>query len=204
MSFRPSCKTYLPARYANNAGEDEARTHRHPAASSAAALSHGGPTPSTSMPSDSPPPLPLDSLDSDSQDKTLAPHLAPARSTGKRAASSLNTGYARASLLSRASSPSASTDIIDNDMPAAKKAKTLRPSDTVDDMGMHTDVQVMDINDVSDPREEALNKTDPTADIKFFFSPAPPAPGQTKVQMSCDLCMWVAFLLIVCSTHPNL
>jgi hypothetical protein len=79
-------------------------------------------------------------------------------------------------------------------MPAAKKAKTLKPLDAVDNLGMHTDVQVMDINDTSDPHKEALNKTDPTADIKAFFSSAPPAPSQTKLQMSCDLCKWVTSL----------
>lgn len=77
--------------------------------------------------------------------------------------------------------PATSINDIDDDMPTVKKPKTLGPLDTLDDLGMHTDVQVMDIDDVSDPHEEVLNKTDPTADIKFFFTTAPPAPGQTKM-----------------------
>lgn len=182
MSFRPSRTVYPPARYADDAGGHDLSTHRRPAPSALA--TRDVPTTAVSTPPDSPTPL---SLDSDSQvetvAKTLAPGSAPARGTGKRAAPSHDTGYVRES------SPSTSTDIVDDDVPAAKKAKTLRPSDTVDSLGMHTDVQVMDIDDVSDPREEALNKTDPTADLKFFFTSAPPAPGQTKVRMSCNLCM---------------
>ena len=71
------------------------------------------------------------------------------RSTGKRAALSHNT--------SRESSP-APTEFDDDNAPATKKAKTLRPLDTLDDLGMHTDVQVMDIEDSFNPREETLNK----------------------------------------------
>ena len=51
--------------------------------------------------------------------------------------------------------------------------------DTVDDLGMHTDVQVMDLDDASDPRKEALNKTSPIADIQAFLL-LPPVPGKTQ------------------------
>jgi hypothetical protein len=56
-----------------------------------------------------------------------------------------------------------------NNVPAVKKAKALRPEDRVDNLGKHTDIQVMDINNASDPHDEALNKTDPTANIKVFL-----------------------------------
>jgi hypothetical protein len=160
MTFRPSHTIYLPARYAEDAGGHNLSTRRRPLAS---APSDGGPTTAMPTPPDSTSPL---QLDSDGQvDKTPAPGF-PARSAGMRAAPSHDTGF------TRESSPSTSTEIIDNDALAAKKGKslkTLRPSDTMDSLGMHTDVQVMDIDDVCDPREEALNKTDATADLRFFF-----------------------------------
>jgi hypothetical protein len=130
-------------------------------------------TTATSMPSRifSPSPLPPLPPDLDSH-KTLPPTgLAPAQKC-----------------LAQVSSPSASMDNINNDVPMAKKAKTLRPLDAVDALGMHANVQVMDIDNASDPRDEDLSKADLTADIKSFFTSVPLAPGQTKVQMSCNLC----------------
>lgn len=52
--------------------------------------------------------------------------------------------------------------------------------DTIDDLGKHTDIQVMDFDDTSDPRKEALNKTNPIADIQAFFTSVPPVPSETK------------------------
>ena len=65
----------------------------------------------------------------------------------------------------------------DDNMPATKKAKTLRPLDTLDDLRMHTDIQVMDIEDSFNPREGTLNKINHTADLQFFFTSVPPAVG---------------------------
>ena len=125
-----------------------------------------------------PSPLPLP-VDSDNEvDKTPLPGSLT-QSTGKHAALSHNT--------SRESSP-APTEFDDDNAPATKKAKTLRPLDTLDDLGMHTDVQVMDIEDSFDPHEETLNKTNHTANLQFFFTSVPPAVGQTKTRMSCVLC----------------
>ena len=59
---------------------------------------------------------------------------------------------------------------IEDDLPATKKAKPLRPMDTPDDLGMHTDIQVMDLDDASDPHEETLNKTNAIANIQAFFT----------------------------------
>ncbi|KAH8982261.1 hypothetical protein EDB92DRAFT_1894562 [Lactarius akahatsu] len=70
----------------------------------------------------------------------------------------------------------------------SKKAKTQARPDTDTDTGMHSDVEVMDIDDVDDPHDETLNKTDPTADIKAFFTALPRVPGQAKQRMSCNLC----------------
>jgi hypothetical protein len=174
MTFRPSRVIYPPARFAEDAGGHELSTRRRPVAP---AQSDGGPTTATSTPSalSSPgSPLPL-YLDDDPVDKTLSPSL-PARSTGKRAT------------LVRKPSTSTSSEIVNVDEPAPKKAKPLRPMDTLDDLGMHTDVQVMDLDDASDPREETLNKTNAIADIQAFFTSVNPLPGETKSRMSCNLC----------------
>jgi hypothetical protein len=83
---------------------------------------------------------------------------APSQSTGKRPVS--DTGHGRAST---------PMDDIGDGVPISKRPRTLKPSDTLDEFGMHTDVQVIDIDDASDPREEPLNKSDRTADISFFL-----------------------------------
>ena len=107
-------------------------------------------------------------MDSDDKvDKTPLPGSLT-RSTGKCAALSHNT--------SRESSP-APAEFDDDNVPVTKKVKTLRPLDTLDDLGMHTDIQVMDIEDSFDPREETLNKTNHTADLQFLFTSVPPAVG---------------------------
>ena len=164
MTFRPSRTIYPPARYSDDA-DGPVSTHRRPVAPTLPALtpSQGRPTTATSTPSPS-----LDSV-------------APPRGAGGKCPAH-NTEH------TRGSSPSTSIDD-PVDTPTLKKTRTLQPSDTLDDLGMHTDVLVMDMDDASDPREEALNKTDPTADLKYFFTSAPPAPGQTKARMRCNLCM---------------
>jgi hypothetical protein len=168
MSFRPPHTICPPARFTDDMG-GLVSIHRHPVAPALRALtpSQSGPTTTTST--SAPSPL-LDPVDQTLVPTSRLSGLAPPRGAGKRLAH--NTDH------------SASDDNLNDDTPIGpilKKAKTIRPSDTLDDLGMHTNVQVMDINDASDPREEALNKTDPTANIKFSFTSAPPAPGQTKV-----------------------
>ena len=71
--------------------------------------------------------------------------------------------------------------------------------DTIDDLGKHTDIQVMDLDDTSDPRKEALNKTNPIADIQAFFTSVPPVPSETKTRMRCNPCMCMVSLF-----HPSL
>ena len=191
MSSRPYRTIYPSAKLtAENAGQLELSTHRRAVASASAlaAPTRGETTVATSGPPGSTPPItssPLPLPDLQPQvDKTLAPRYRPSdsapQSSGKRLAN--NTSSARAS------TPAASVDDINDGMPTTKKAKTVRPSDTLDSLGMHSDVQVMDIDDVSDLRKESLNKSDPTADIKFFFTLVPSPPGQAKVRVRCNLC----------------
>ncbi|KAH8977137.1 hypothetical protein EDB92DRAFT_1958745 [Lactarius akahatsu] len=75
------------------------------------------------------------------------------------------------------------TDVPD-DAPAAKKLKTT----TSQAIGLQADISIISIDDVDDLEHERLNKTDPTADIKQFFSATPPVPGQEKGRMLCKLC----------------
>ena len=50
-------------------------------------------------------------------------------------------------------------------------------------------MSIIDIDDIDDPQDERLNRSDPTADIKFFFSPVPRLQGQSKRRMKCNLCV---------------
>jgi hypothetical protein len=50
------------------------------------------------------------------------------------------------------------------------------------------DPPINELDDIDDPNDEPLNRTDATANIKRFFMPAPRVPGQPKKRMKCDLC----------------
>jgi hypothetical protein len=47
---------------------------------------------------------------------------------------------------------------------------------------------IIDIDDIDDPQEERLNKSNATADIQEFFTGVPRLPGQIKGRMKCDPC----------------
>ena len=69
-----------------------------------------------------------------------------------------------------------------------KKAQTNGPRSDLYTSGRHSGVGITDIDDVADARDEFLNKTDPTVDIKAFFKTLPHVPGRPKSHMSCNLC----------------
>jgi hypothetical protein len=50
------------------------------------------------------------------------------------------------------------------------------------------DPPINELDDIDNPNDEPLNRTDATVDIKRFFTPAPRVPGQPKKRMKCDLC----------------
>ena len=195
MSSRPSRTIYPSAKLtAENAGQLELSTHRRAVASATALAAPTAPTcgeatvttsaPAASMPSTTSSPSPhLLDLQPRADKRIISAYrpsnLAP-QNPGKRLAHKTSPA--------RASTPTTSVDDINDGMLTTKKAKTVRPSDTVDSLGMHSDVQVMDIDDVADPRTESLNKSDATADIKFFFTLVPSPPGQAKLRMRCNLC----------------
>jgi hypothetical protein len=80
--------------------------------------------------------------------------------------------------------------LIDNDADAtdAEDAPKAKKPKTTPGQGLQTDVSVIEIDDVDDPQSEQLNKTEPTADIKEFFTTLPRAPGQDKRRVQCKLC----------------
>ncbi|KAH9006048.1 hypothetical protein EDB84DRAFT_1447613, partial [Lactarius hengduanensis] len=75
------------------------------------------------------------------------------------------------------------TDVPD-DAPAAKKVKTTSGQA----IGLQADISIISIDDVDNLENERLNKSDPTADLKEFFSAMPPLPGQEKGRMLCKSC----------------
>jgi hypothetical protein len=69
-------------------------------------------------------------------------------------------------------------------IPKAKKAKA-SPEGT---SKLRAEVSIISIDDVEDPRDERLNKSDPTADIREFFIAVRPGEGEDKNRMKCKLC----------------
>ncbi|KAH9038183.1 hypothetical protein EDB85DRAFT_2141936 [Lactarius pseudohatsudake] len=66
-----------------------------------------------------------------------------------------------------------------DDALAAKKLKTTSGQG----IGLQADISIILIDDVDNLATERLNKTDPTADLKEFFSAMPHVPGQEKGRM---------------------
>ena len=73
---------------------------------------------------------------------------------------------------------------VPNAAPSAKKAKPTTKSAT----GPPSNISIISIDDIDNPQDKLLNKTDPTTDIRNFFSKAPCALGQDKDHMQCKLC----------------
>jgi hypothetical protein len=85
--------------------------------------------------------------------------------------------------------------VVDEDpvpRPKAKKAKKAKKASDQDTSQLHADSSIITIDDIEDPRDERLNKTDPTADIREFFVAVPPGPGENKPRMKCNLCACIS------------
>ena len=76
------------------------------------------------------------------------------------------------------------TDVQDN-TPKSKKTK-VTPNQPATRLQHET--SIIEIDNLDDPLTERLNKTNPTADIKMFFTPVPRVLGQDKGRMQCKLC----------------
>jgi hypothetical protein len=179
MTFQPP-RRILPSAKLNsdNAGELELSSHRRAVASASVVSAR----PPLDSPVASSSPLPESSQHplTDTEDD---PTPLPARSSSKRPSlSAIQSSHSSSSIISVTSTTTASSDAPDLDIsPKQKKPKTSGVQD------VHSETLIIDINDIEDPQTEPLNKTDPTADIKYFFSPVPCILGQPK-RMNCNLC----------------
>src|SRR6266404_7630977 len=184
MTFHPSRPSRLiqplAKLHADNVGELQVASHCHAVTSAVSVAHHVTPTP-LSSPSLPPSELP----DEPAPDSPTSDNNAPAPAPGpdlttatwptshKWPLTSCQSTLSVFSLSTVVSSPgSPSLDDTDTDPPnedtRSKRAKRLAP-DSSADISLNSDVQIVDINDVEDPRSEQLNKTNPTADLKHFF-----------------------------------
>lgn len=84
--------------------------------------------------------------------------------------------------------------VLDEDPPSnpkAKKAKKTTNEGASATSALHADVLIISIDDIEDPQDEWLNKTDPTAYIREFFIAVSAGPGSDKTHMKCTLCKYV-------------
>jgi hypothetical protein len=95
---------------------------------------------------------------------------------------------------SQVSSPKRPSIVIDDDgdttdtLEEAPKTKKLKKMPGLQATALQAECSIISIDDVDDIKLDRLNKSDPTADIKEFFIPAPRIPGQDKGCMICRLC----------------
>jgi hypothetical protein len=115
-----------------------------------------------------------------------------ARGSSKR--SSFNTvknTFSCESVITISTTASEDTNADTGDAPRKlKRARTVISSGTQEE---HSGISIIDIDDIKDPEDEPLNKSDPSADIKYFFTPAPRPTGQAKGCMKCYLCLYIFY-----------
>jgi hypothetical protein len=180
MSSRPARKIVPTAKLtAENAGDLELTSHR-----SAIAATLAAPQPQRT-------PFVPSSPVSEPLQPTLATDTSPASSPDQvpvRTSTSTKRPRPRP-LLPANSIQTIPDDNIDSDgaddAPKVKKAKA-----TPHQVGsmLQTEASIIEINDGDDQQNERLNKIDPSADIKAFFTAVPHVPGQNKGRMKCNLC----------------
>ena len=172
---RPPRKIVLPTRYADYVGEPELTTHRRVATSTSVALT--ATTTTSPLPESSPPPP------TDTEGTSMAADPSPAQRPLKCPAYSLQSSASLDSII--VVSPTTSDDVLDTGAPQTKKPKTTLRALT----SSNSQASIIDIDDIDDPQEERLNKSNAIADLQKFFIPVDPLPGQTKGRMKCDPCV---------------
>ncbi len=119
-------------------------------------------------------------------DEGSLPNPAPARTSTKRL-------HAQPLSCLLIINDDAGADTIVTEVPTGalkvKKLKMTPGQHATGASGLQTNISIISIDDVDDLQTEWLNKTNPTADIKEFFSVMPCVPGQDKVRMQCKLCV---------------
>ncbi|KAH9166752.1 hypothetical protein EDB89DRAFT_1905937 [Lactarius sanguifluus] len=184
MSTRPVRKIFPTAKLtADNAGELELASHRRAIAASVPFVAPQPKPPATSSPlpessPESPPPL-TDVED----DSSPAADLSQTRSSSKRPSQDVIK-----SLHSHDSIITVSSTASDDAPDTARKFKKSKTAVSSGAQDAHSDVSVINIDDIGDPEDERLNRSEPTADIKHFFTILACLPGQTKRRMKCNLC----------------
>src|SRR6266404_7761306 len=158
MSSRPSFKLHEP----------QLSSHRHTVAS-AVLLAQRGPAPSSSSstPSHLSACLPDEPSPRDSDTKQFL--LTPVPGVSHKRPRAFHKSISESSL-----------DDSHDKKHNSKKARTNAPDN-------NANVQIVDIDNVASP-EEPLNKSDPTADIKAFFTTLPRLSDESKRRVSCNLC----------------
>ena len=169
MPTRPPRRIIPTAKLtADNAGDLELSTHRRAVATASAALA--GPSPSSLS---EPSPSPLRALPESSP-----PPQTDTDDTSSVATDSFQTGRSsKRPSQAIASLPSVDSIIIvspttSDDLSRAHKAKKKKTSATSGDQELScglSSVSIIDIDDIDNPLDEWLNKSNPTADIEEFF-----------------------------------
>jgi hypothetical protein len=181
MASRPARRIIPTAKLtADNAGELELTSHRRAVASATETLNPPQiPAQASSpLPASSPPPS------TESEDALSTADLSQARSSSKRTSdNAITSSPSLDSVISVSSSDSNAPDPVRK--PKKVKRTTTMPSG---DPEGPPDGSVIDVDDIDDPEDERLNRSDPTADIKHFFTAIPRIPGQSKGRMRCELC----------------
>ncbi|KAH9027109.1 hypothetical protein EDB85DRAFT_1976911 [Lactarius pseudohatsudake] len=171
MSPRPARKILPTAKLtAENAANLELTSHRRAVAVASGCLA-ASPQPSSPVSASVSEPF-TSTTPADVDVESSSPGPAPTRTSTKRPGQLSSHGT-----LDTDDDAAAAEDV-----PKAKKLKR------TPGQGLQTDVSIIEIDDVDDLQNERLNKTDPTADIKAFFTAVPRIPGQNKVRMQCGPC----------------
>jgi hypothetical protein len=192
MSFRPSRIIRPSAKlHADNVGQLEVTSHRRAVASAQVAQCGSNSTllssPSIlSSPSLPPTELPDDPTSDDAPAQAPTPDLATAISH-KQPLASRHSTLSVLSLSTSVSNPSLDDSDSADGTTNSKRQKTNAHGST-DALSIPIDVQIIDIDDVEDPRDERLNKVTPTADLKEFFTTLARVLHQPKVRAKCNLC----------------
>ena len=171
---RPICKIFPTARLtAENAGDVELTSHRRAITAAAAA-------PQPQSPPSSPCSGPPNPVEPTPAVVTVSPTSVPAHAS--------TTTKHSCPLLQAASFSSIQTVLDDptdsDDTPKVKKSKATSQQVR---SALETDVSIIKIVG-NDQQVKWLNKINPTADIKAFFTEIPCMLGQNKVHMKCKPC----------------
>jgi hypothetical protein len=194
MTFRPAQKIFSSAKLAaDNAGELELTTHRRAVASAAAALTISEPPRDSSPlprypslpPSSSPPPT-----DTDDAALGATTNSLQVRQHQKRPFQAISNSPPP---ISRTlSSDSRHGAIIlsptTSDADTAPTAKRVKAPAASPSRAALTENSIIEIDDIDDPRDEQLNRSNAIADIAFFFELIPAANDQEKHHARCTTC----------------